>query len=263
MTPLTVGAVLGSVVAIGFTATAVLRQPPPPASSAPGDRTPVVVELFTSEGCSSCPPADAVLSDLVASQPVGNALVIGLSEHVDYWDSLGWKDPFSNHKFTERQSAYAAASNEADIYTPQMVVDGSAAFVGSDRQTAVGQVSRAASHTKAALRAVWSTGTPRALIVDVPEGSVPSSATVVLAVVEDHLTSSVTRGENKGHQLSHTAVTRQLTTLGTTARDGSFHTSAKIDTGTGWNVAALHAVVFVQLEHFGRILAAASLPFGS
>lgn len=263
MSPLTVAGVLGSVVAVGLTATAVLRQPPPAAPANSADRVPVVVELFTSEGCSSCPPADAVLSDLVASQPVGNALVIGLSEHVDYWDSLGWKDPFSNHKFTERQSAYAAATNEPDIYTPQMVVDGAAAFVGSDRQNAVGEITRAASHAKSALRAVWASGTPRALIVDVPEGSVPSNATVVLAVVEDHLTSSVTRGENKGHQLSHTAVTRQMTTLGATSRDGSFHTSARIDTAPGWNLAALHAVVFVQLEHFGRILAAASVPFSS
>jgi hypothetical protein len=262
MSPLTVAGVIGSVAAVGLAATAVLRQPPPPPRAA-ADRTPVVVELFTSEGCSSCPPADAVLSDLVASQPVSNALVIGLSEHVDYWDSLGWKDPFSSHKFTERQSAYAAASNEADIYTPEMVVDGSAAFIGSDRETAVAEVSRAASHVKATLRAVWATGSPRALIVDVPEGSVPSNATVVLAVVEDHLTSSVTRGENKGHQLSHTAVTRVLTTLGTTGKDGSFHTSAKIDTAAGWSMTALHAVVFVQLEHFGRILAATSVPFSS
>ncbi|HEX3702284.1 MAG TPA: DUF1223 domain-containing protein [Vicinamibacterales bacterium] len=262
MSPLTVAGVLGSVAAVGLTAAAVLRQPPPltPASA---DRTPVIVELFTSEGCSSCPPADAVLSDLVSAQPVGHALVIGLSEHVDYWDNLGWKDPFSNHKFTERQSAYAAAANEADIYTPEMVVDGSAAFVGSDRQAALSEISRAASHGKSTLRAVWANGAPRALIVDAPEGSVPSNASVVLAIVEDHLTSSVTRGENKGHQLSHTAVTRSLATLGAVAKDGSFHTSAKIDTLPGWNLTALHAVVFVQLEHFGRILAAASVPFGS
>lgn len=260
MSPLSVAGAIGAVAAVSVTAAAVLRQPSPLPTA---DRTPVVVELFTSEGCSSCPPADAVLSDLVASQPVGNALVIGLSEHVDYWDNLGWKDPFSNHKFTERQSAYATAANEADIYTPQMVVDGSAAFVGSDRQSALSEITRAASHVKSPIRAVWSTGGPRALIVDVPAGSVPSNASVFLAVVEDHLTSSVTRGENKGHQFSHTAVTRSLTTLGATARDGSFHTSATIDTQSAWKVPALHAVVFVQLEHFGRILAAATVPFSS
>src|SRR5438128_11127648 len=93
---------------------------------------PVLVELFTSEGCSSCPPADAVLARLVREQPVQGVEILALSEHVDYWDSLGWQEPYSNRIFTDRQQTYSSQLRRGNIYTPQAVVDGPAAVLGSD-----------------------------------------------------------------------------------------------------------------------------------
>src|ERR1700756_2875229 len=111
-------------------------------------RTPVLVELFTSEGCSDCPPADALLGKLDRSQPVRNAQLVVLSEHVDYWNDIGWKDAYSSHEFSVRQGDYAHRFRLDGPYTPQMVVDGETQFVGSDERRAIETVEGAAKAAK-------------------------------------------------------------------------------------------------------------------
>src|SRR5215470_15527324 len=121
-------------------------------------KSPVLVELFTSEGCSDCPAADRLLEQLDQSQPVPGAQIIVLSEHVDYWDRLGWKDPFSAHFFSERQEEYARRFRLDSVYTPQMVVDGEAEFVGSNGRQALAAVGAAARTKKAAVRLTHRSG---------------------------------------------------------------------------------------------------------
>ncbi len=231
--------------------TTALDQSGPPATTP----VPVVVELFTSEGCSSCPPADAFLIDLATKVSVPGVNVITLSEHVDYWDHDGWRDPFSSAAFTARQTAYADRGGDGDIYTPEMIVDGESAFIGSDRAAARKAIIKAASTPKAPLALSWtSAGRPTATIAI---GANPATvhASIVVAMTEDGLRSSVLRGENAGHTLTHTSVTRRLSVVGQTSADGSFHLELPVKIDPTWNRHALRLVVFVQSSRH-RITAA-------
>src|ERR1700719_1144550 len=125
---------------------------PPPAQASPrtpgAARTPVVVELFTSEVCSSCPPADALLARLAEEPLAGNVQLIALEEHVDYWNDLGWADPFSSRDWTSRQYVYSGVLGNVNPYTPQMVIDGRVELVGSHTQKARHEILEAAGNTK-------------------------------------------------------------------------------------------------------------------
>jgi hypothetical protein len=231
-------------------------------SAPPAGRVAVVVELFTSEGCSSCPPADAVLIDLLNRQPVAGAEIIGLSEHVDYWDRQGWRDPFSDHSFTQRQSAYAASGGSNDVYTPQMFVDGGAPFVGSDRAQAIDAITRAAAAPKPAVSLQLPSKPPEVLTVNVAASRATASAPVWLAIVEDGLSSSVTGGENSGRSLRHAAVTRRLVSIGKTDKDGSFAREVPLNLDPKWKRTSLHAIVIVQPASVGHVAAAATIALG-
>lgn len=229
--------------------------------------SPVVVELFTSEGCSSCPPADALLARLAAQPPAANVQLIALEEHVDYWNDLGWSDPFSSSDWTERQYAYAGALGNGNPYTPQMVVDGSAEFVGNRAQQAVKSIAEAATRAKTSVSlsqgATTKTGAEN---FSVQVGKLTASAKggaveVWLAITETGLHSVVTGGENNGHDVHHAAIVRSLRKIGE-AKEGSeqaFSAEASVPLRGGWKRENLRAVAFIQEKKSKRILGAAEI----
>jgi hypothetical protein len=239
--------------------------------AAGGPRIPVLVELFTSEGCSSCPPADELLMRLEQSQPVDGAEVIALSEHVDYWNRLGWADPYSSSEFSARQNDYARGFDTDGVYTPQMIVDGRAQFVGSDSGKARKAIASASRDSKAAVTVSLASEDTRAgsITLDVraerPQSvSEGDSAEVLLAITESGLRSSVSRGENAGRRLTHTAVVRKLTALGSVDSQGGAQFVAKpvVQIPSGWKRDSLKAVVFVQERTSRRVLGVAAAPLG-
>jgi hypothetical protein len=206
-------------------------------------QAPVLVELFTSEGCSSCPPADQLLSHLQKEQPIAGVEVIVLSEHVDYWNQLGWSDPFSSSGFTDRQQRYAAAFQAEGPYTPEMVVDGATGFVGSDSRRALQVITAAAKAPKSNV-VLRCAGDP--LSLDVRIDGAHEDADVLLAIAENGLASNVTRGENRGRQMGHDGVTRRLTTIGHAKKQHDFTAETKIALDRNWRRENLSAVVFLQ-----------------
>src|SRR5271170_8049233 len=190
--------------------------------SAPADngarRVPVLLELFTSEGCSSCPPADRLLEILDEKQPVAGADLIVLSEHVDYWNSLGWKDPFSSPQYSARQQDYTNRYHFDGVYTPQLVVDGRYGFVGSDGKEASAAIQRAIREPKIpiVISNLARNGNQVTARIELPAGENLKGASEILyvALADNRQESHVARGENGGHTLSHVAVTRVLKQVG-------------------------------------------------
>jgi len=240
---------LRTVLFLTWTVGALLAYRPMAAQSG----TPVLVELFTSEGCSSCPAADQLLSELVRTQPVPGVRIVALSEHVDYWDHQGWKDPFSNAMFTRRQQDHAGPA-ASDVYTPQILVDGGAGIVGSDRAAVLKAIRGAAATAKATIAAQWIDGDPRQLRIEVPADARTARASVLLAVTEDGLQSSVKRGENEGRELKHDGVTRRLIEAGRADGAGAFKRAVPVSMDSGLKLRNVHVVAFVQ-SPAGKIIA--------
>jgi len=197
---------------------------------------------------------------------MGNPEIIALEEHVDYWDSLGWRDPYSSVHLTERQQDYAASFRNEGVYTPQMVVDGRTEFVGSSQNRAKSAIADAAREPKAevVLRRVVTAGDGQAKIaVEVkmlPVGEI-REAQVWLAVTENELHSNVLHGENAGQDLHHDAVVRSLRKVGNAAanRETAFASEQDVHFDSGWKKENLRVVVFVQDPKSKRIVGAAAL----
>jgi hypothetical protein len=216
-------------------------------------RTPVLLELFTSEGCSSCPPADALLVRLLRDQPVPGVRVVALGFHVDYWDGLGWKDRFSSKAFTARQNDYARAWRSDRIYTPQAVVNGRTEFIASSWPAAERLLTDAARRPLIPLEVT--VGAPdadgRITVGAVAPGA--AEGDLYLALAEDDLTSDVRAGENARRTLAHAAVVRQLTRVGPVR--ASARQSSALTLDPAWRREALRVVAFVQRPGTREIVA--------
>ena len=219
-----------------------------------------VVELFTSEGCSSCPPAEQYLNDLVAEARAKNLSIYPLAFHVDYWNYLGWQDVDSDRRYSERQREYARHAGAERIYTPQMIVNGEVAFVGSNRQQGEAAVALA-------LRRPAEVGLQLQLRRNANEDSVvvifavaPERRQCVLhvAVVERGIRREIRGGENKGRVLQHDNVVRVFVTVA--AQDlARGRLALPLPSGIDLEHAAL--IAYVQDTQTSRILGAASIDF--
>ena len=255
-----------------FAVTVVAQGPHGPHSETAGktaERVPVVVELFTSEGCSSCPPADKILERLTSdggSRELRGADLILLGEHVDYWDYLGWRDKFSSPQFSNRQQNYGKSMHAANIYTPQMVFNGRTEALGSDFKAVSNAIASEAreSRNNPKTRTAVNLKMLNDDDFEVRVGRLPESshgADLLLAITEDGLSTAVKAGENEGRRLTHAAVVRKLTKLGSLDRDSSdtHVTEARLNLRKEWKRNNLTLVVLVQDRESREIFGAAQL----
>lgn len=240
------------------------RRSVPSQSAAQAGRSPVIVELFTSEGCSSCPPADALLSQLEGNQPIAGAEIIGLEEHVDYWNQDGWTDPYSSAEWTVRQQDYVTRLKCNSPYTPQMIVDGQKEFSGNDVHKAEEAIQQAAQQQKIGVSmAASASAKNNTLVFEVRVANTRGlgdgeKADVWLAVTESGLHTSVGAGENNGRSWEHASIVRSIQKLGSISSSSSvpFMANPQVKIRPTWKKENLGIVVFVQERKSWRILGA-------
>ena len=233
-----------------------------PAETTTANAHPILVELFTSEGCSSCPPADAFLEKLDTTQPVPGAQLIVLSEHVDYWDHDGWKDPNSSPAFTERQVAYIHALGLQDPYTPQIIVNGTSVLPTGDPQKTSQLFQEDAATPKDPVRIGDVTIDPGnagvlRTHIEADGSSDKRNAEVFVAVALDRVQSQVLHGENGGRRLTHVAVVQQLTKIGKLQKGKTFSENVQLKLKPGTDPKNVRVVAFVQEPGPGKLLGAA------
>lgn len=224
-----------------------------PSSAKPG----ILVELFTSEGCSSCPPADALLRQLDAQSNKAATEIVVLSEHVDYWDGQGWHDRFSSHDYTERQEEYARRLHVDEPFTPQMVVDGTSQFTGNDVGHLQSALRDAASRAKTTVRVDAREVNPTEILVSLEAGQLPTGskhADLFVALADNHDQTQVGGGENSGKSLQHVAVLRSLQKIGKVGPEGlQKEVKLRLPKGDPGN---LRLIAFVQESDNGPVLGA-------
>ena len=230
------------------------KQNPPPA--------PILVELFTSEGCSSCPPADALLERMDTSQPVPGVQLIVLSEHVDYWNHDSWKDPYSSSSITDRQNAYVHSLGLNTAYTPQFIIDGNLELKAGDPEEARRVFEKDLASPKVPVRIDSVTvdpATPTVLHAHIEANgdSAKHNAEIFVAIALDHAESQVSAGENAGHHLTHVAVLQELTKVGKLAKGKNFDQDVQLKLKPGTEAKNVRIIAFIQEPGAGRVLGAA------
>lgn len=235
-------------------------QAAPPSPNTQGT---ILVELFTSEGCSDCPLADTRLREINATHNTAGQLIVVLSEHVTYWDQLGWKDTFSDPVFTYRQNGYAARFHLDDVYTPQMVVNGERQFVGGNRQALIDALEKSGPPQHMNLHILSIEPQADALLVQFSAQNLPGTEPldVMASVADDFDQTHVGGGENGGRTLTHAAVARSLERVAKI--QGNTVQTVRIPLHAPLRQSAAtprHLVLFVQQRNFGRVLAADTRP---
>jgi len=223
-------------------------------------RTPVLVELFTSEGCETCPPADKFLQRLLQEQPIGGVEIIAMAEHVDYWNRLGWTDPFSSPLFSNRQKYYAGFFKHDSVYTPQIIVNGTRELLGKDGMR---PIEDAAKDPMGRIKLSVESANENAVSVNLKITKLPviangDHAIVTIAITEDDLSSNVLRGENSGKKLKHMGVVRTLHNVRPSFVEETV-VSADLPLETNWKRDQLSVVAFVQEAQSRRVLASARI----
>lgn len=224
--------------------------PPPPALQGERGATPepnsgvAVIELFTSEGCSSCPSADATLARIAKNAERSGARIFTLELHVDYWDYLGWRDPFDDRRFSSRQAGYESLTGST--YTPQAVVNGKSQAVGSDESRLNELIEQALSTpapTRLTLTAEWDDGN---LLVHC-EGDAAQTQTLNLFMLQNSAESAVARGENAGERLQHRNIARAFDTRAVLA--GHFQATWRAPLPAGMSRSGVSALAFTEHGH--------------
>ncbi len=250
--------ILAALIVLGVWLYARNTETPKP-SAVGGTGPPILVELFTSEGCSSCPPADRLLEKLDA-QPYAGAHLIVLSEHVDYWNHIGWIDPYSSAAYSQRQNHYGDRFHLESVYTPEMVVDGTSEFVGNSYSDAREAFAKSQARPKVDVQIKDLQIKDGKLLARVESAGLPAGdrkADVVFVVALSHAQSEVARGENAGRKLTHVAVVRRLDVVGSVEAGKPFSKDVAFPIGRDVSPSNVRAVAFVQEAGQGRVLGAA------
>ncbi|HEY0794444.1 MAG TPA: DUF1223 domain-containing protein [Acidisarcina sp.] len=248
--------------AMGLSSAAVSQGQAAGGSNSAGKGRAVLVELFTSEGCSSCPPADEFLRQINGLTTPSGMLIVALSEHVTYWDSGGWKDPYSAPVYTNRQGSYASRFGLDSVYTPQAVINGRAQVNGSSRKAVLNAIDSPASDPPLKLHILSAEIAGKVLTIkySVTEEGQGPKADIFAVVAADAAASKVLRGENAGTTLAHAAVARSLDHIAT-VQGGSEERTAQLTLSNGFVPSpSTHLVLFAQASGMGRVLSVATTP---